>query len=160
MKRIPFVLVLGLLCFGTKDLLASDPVGIYAVIEKVVFEPSENAPQRIQVWGAFAISDAKPGDNYGRAQRGYLYLRLPPGREESAKKEWADLKRVAGTGQAIGFGGKYSMRVRLRRPDEAPASPDAHPLGMGVIKVADHPQKAPHQDSVVASLKELVRPKQ
>src|SRR5262245_872070 len=121
MKRpLVFVLALVVLAFAftTIDLRASDPIGIYAVVENVVFEPNESAPERIQVWGAFAISDGKPGDNYQKPQRGYLYLTLPPGGEPSAKKEWADLKRIAGTGQAIGFGAKYNMKVRFRKADE------------------------------------------
>src|ERR1043165_3395435 len=32
-------------------LKASDPVGVYAVIDKVVLEPGETSPQRIQIWG-------------------------------------------------------------------------------------------------------------
>src|SRR5947199_9906383 len=59
---------------------ASDPVGIYAVVEKVVFEPSESAPERIQIWGAFALTDGRSGDGYLRAQRGYLYFTLPDGK--------------------------------------------------------------------------------
>jgi len=38
-------------------LIASGPVGFYAVIEKVVFEPDEKAPERMQLWGAFAVVD-------------------------------------------------------------------------------------------------------
>ena len=93
-------------------LTASGPIGIYGIVEKVVFEPNERSPERIQVWGAFAYVDG--GANSGLAvsavKRGYLYFRLPlPGvanaRDiDAVKKEWADLKAVAGTGQAIGFG--------------------------------------------------------
>jgi len=153
-KRLALSLLLFFAAVGliTLELRASDPVGIYAVIEKVVFEPSDTAPQRIQVWGAFAVSDARPGDYYQKPQKGYLYFRLPPGREASALKEWADLKAVSGTGQAIGFGGKYSMRIRLRKADEKPADPDNHPLGIGV-------SYATQQDDIVDALKELIRKK-
>ena len=49
------------------------------------------------------------------AKRGYMYFRLPAApdgatqmsRLETVKKEWADLKSVAGTGQAVGFGHWY-----------------------------------------------------
>ena len=48
-------LVCGLLLLKRVDLCASDRLGIYAIVEKVVFEPSESAPQRIQIWGAFVV---------------------------------------------------------------------------------------------------------
>ena len=41
------------LALATVPVGASDPVGIYAVVKKVVFEPNETAPERIQIWGAF-----------------------------------------------------------------------------------------------------------
>lgn len=43
-------------------------LGLYGVIEKVVFEPNDTAPDRIQVWGTFAYVDGCeeqpiPGEN-------------------------------------------------------------------------------------------------
>jgi len=35
------------------DLFASGRIGFYGIVEKVVFEPNETAPERIQIWGAF-----------------------------------------------------------------------------------------------------------
>jgi len=31
---------------------ASDPTGGFALVEKIVFEPSEAAPERVKIWGA------------------------------------------------------------------------------------------------------------
>src|SRR5437879_796628 len=64
MKTAKVILVVGVLLFAAADLVASGPVGIYAIIEKVIFEPSEQAPERIQIWGAFAVVEgglARPG---------------------------------------------------------------------------------------------------
>ena len=87
---------------------ASGPVGIYGIIERVVFEPSEQAPERIRVFGAFALVDGGVNSPQGAsaAKRGYLYFSLPEDRvqQQAARTEWADLKAVAGTGQAVGFG--------------------------------------------------------
>ena len=106
MKAAKAVLV-GVLLFAAADLIASGPVGFYGIIEKVVFEPSEKAPERIQIWGAFAVVDggpARPGAT-SKPLRGYLYFKLPDGSDRAAARtEWMDLKSVAGTGQAIGFG--------------------------------------------------------
>ena len=46
-----------LVLFAAGDLIASGPVGIYAMVDKVVFEPNDTAPERIQIWGAFALVD-------------------------------------------------------------------------------------------------------
>src|SRR5436190_2379016 len=107
MKTAKTILVVGVLLFAAAELIASGPVGIYAIIENVIFEPSEEAPERIQIWGAFAVVDGgltRPGAT-SKPLRGYLYFKLPDGSARSvAKMEWADLKAVAGTEQAIGFG--------------------------------------------------------
>jgi hypothetical protein len=88
---------------------ASGPIGVYGIVEKVVLEPSAAAPERIQVWGAFAYADIAAGPSaFSPAKRGYMYFRLPesatPAAIDTIKKEWADLQSVAGTGQAIAFG--------------------------------------------------------
>src|SRR5438132_8781259 len=107
MKTAKAILVAGVLLFVAADLIASGPVGLYGIIEKVIFEPSEQAAERIQIWGAFAVVDGgltRPGAT-SKPLRGYLYFKLPDGSARpAAKTEWADLKAVAGTGQAIGFG--------------------------------------------------------
>src|SRR5262245_43968368 len=95
------------------SLVASGPVGFYGIVEKVVFEPSEAKAERIQVFGAFAYVDSRdsgvrPGE-ISKVARGYLYFTLPGSdiqAQDTAniRREWADLKAVAGTGQAVGFG--------------------------------------------------------
>lgn len=114
---------------------ASDPVGIYALIDRAVLEPNDRSPERIQLWGAFALADGRPGDRYQPARRGYLYYTLDPAKGEICRKEWADLRAVAGTGQAIGFGGRYSAKGRIRPASEGPQAPDTYPVGSGLVKV-------------------------
>ena len=93
------------LIFTAATLSASDPVGVYAIVQKVIFEPNDKAPERIQIWGVFALADTvRGGNSYTKPQRGYLYYSLPKGKESTALKEWADFKAVAGTGQGIAFG--------------------------------------------------------
>jgi len=90
---------------------ASGRMALYGVIDRVVFEPNDQAPTRLQLWGAFAYGDLTPqsGAAIGRpsvARRGYLYFTLP--NDEALTRatlaEWRDLKAVAGTGQAVSFG--------------------------------------------------------
>ena len=106
MKASATVLAVAALLVGAAHLTASGPMGIYGIVEKVVVEPSETAPERIQVWGAFAYVDGMDGQGLtvSPAKRGYLYFRIDPSQADVIKKEWADLKAVAGTGQAIAFG--------------------------------------------------------
>src|SRR6266487_6345203 len=65
---------------------ASDPTGIYAFVDRVVFEPSAAAPERIQVWGGFALAKTENRNDYHDAARGYLYFKLRAGDETVCKK--------------------------------------------------------------------------
>src|SRR6185436_5959383 len=80
---------------------ASGPLGIYGIVEKVVFEPNEQSPERIQVWGAFAYVDGAGAQSLtiSAPKKGYLYFRLlgtAAGETDLSTKlirnEWADLK--------------------------------------------------------------------
>ena len=113
---------------------ASDPIGIYAFVDKVVLEPNDTAPERIQVWGGFALAKGR-GDTYDTAQRGYMYFKLPPGKEDIARKEWSDFKSVEGTSQLIAFGSRHDPKGTVRKPDAKPENPDPHPKGWGLTKV-------------------------
>lgn len=112
---------------------ASGPVGIYGIVERVVFEPASESPERVQVWGVFAYvngcgpyqgwttsapvecsigarADATVG--ISSVRRGYLYFKVPdvaagvftPVDVDLVRREWRDLAAVAGTGQAVAFG--------------------------------------------------------
>ena len=136
------------------SIRASDFVGVYAVVERVVLEPSEPAPQRIQIWGAFALSDGKSGSNYGTAQRGYLYYDCPAGRETVCRTEWTDLKSVAGKDTGVGFGARYKATGRIRKADEKPAAPDLYPIEMGVVRLSAGHESLPVIDRIKAALRE------
>jgi hypothetical protein len=118
--------VIAVILAAVTQVRASGTIGIYAIVEKVVLEPNDKAPTRIQVWGAFAYADGVPGQGgaASNAKRGYLYFRLPDANTESTLKEWADLKAIAGTGQAIGFGYYgYIGRFSDLQPDASTSSP-------------------------------------
>jgi hypothetical protein len=136
-------------------VMASGPIGIYGIVEKVVFEPSEQAPERIQVWGAFAYLDSAANAAVSAPTRGYLYFVLPANRPlaDIVKKEWADLKAVAGTGQAVGFGSGYSITgLRVRPASEAPTVPSNYSLNTGIVKLSETGTHA----AIVKSLKDTL----
>ena len=145
-------------------LAASGPIGIYGIVSRVVFEPSEKAPERLQVWGAFAYADGGPQGSgaFSIARKGYLYFALPTGDArlaETVLKEWMDLKAVAGTGQAVGFGtwgyvGVFptdpsvksptlemypnrgvSTDLRVRPEAEKPATPSVYQTNVGLVRI-------------------------
>jgi hypothetical protein len=122
--------------------IASGPIGVYALVEKVAFEPTADVPERIRISGVFIAAKETPDNStvYAEPQRGYLYLKLPKSNEELARREWTDLKSVAGTGQVVGLGSSWHTRVRVRKPDEAATSPGEYPMGNGVVKInSDQP---------------------
>src|SRR5687767_15768849 len=95
------ILAFVVLLAGAVNLGASGPLGIYGIVEKVVFEPNEQSPERIQVWGAFAyVETSVVGQSLtvSKPVRGYLYFRLGASSDALVRNEWADLKAVAGTG--------------------------------------------------------------
>jgi hypothetical protein len=104
------VLVVLIAVIAAPSASASGPTGIYGIVSKVVLEPNDKAPERIQIWGAFTLVDGGTGSG-GKTltpQKGYLYFQLDPtmspAQREAALKEWADFKSIAGTGQAVAFG--------------------------------------------------------
>jgi hypothetical protein len=133
--RILTAAVLGGCLAGTIAVYASDFTGVYAVVDKVVLEPSDTAPQRVQIWGGFALSDGQRGSNYKPAEKGYMYFTCDPGRESICRNEWSDLKSVAGKDSGVGFGYRYSATGRVRKADEKPANPDVYPIQNGIVRV-------------------------
>ena len=136
---------------------ASGPLGIYGIVDKVVFEPNEQSPERIQVWGAFSFADTKDGSAYGPAQRGYLYYTCPAGQESICRKEWSDLKSVAGKGTGVGFGFRYADKGRVRKADEKASSPDPYPIERGLVKVENASDRGSETMQVIDSLRAAMK---
>ena len=135
MKAMYVLVTTVVLCaVGFGVVHASDPTALYARIDKVVMEPSSGPPDAIQVWGVFSM--AKPDDRnyYLPAARGYLYFKLSTN-PDAARREWADLKEVAGTGQIVSFGSRYQLKAQLRKPDQRPEQPDPYVVSIGITKV-------------------------
>ncbi len=192
MKRPSLLLVLAAVALGSSVVAASGRIGFYGIIERVVFEPNEAAAERLQVWGAFAYVDGGASKNVAvsSVHRGYLYFRLRsdiPGFTSQAeidltRKEWTDLKTVAGTGQAVGFGswgyigtfgvlepngiagppsylwerkpsGGARADLRVRPATEAPSAPATYQTETGIVKLAETGSHA----SIVRQLRDALR---
>src|SRR5688572_26868386 len=122
-RTIALFIVLSAPILAVSTPSASVPLGIYAIVEKVVLEPSDAGPQRIQIWGAFALWDERAGMGYRAAERGYLYYACAKEQIGICRNEWADLTSIAGTNQAVGFGSRDLRAGRVRRRDERPSAP-------------------------------------
>lgn len=134
-----------LLCSSV--LTASDPVGIYALVDRVVLEPDGAEPERAQIWGAFSIATGPGlGDTYFPPERGYLYYELDPQNPKASRIEWQDLVRVAGQDTCVGFGSRYLAAGRVRPGCEPPSAPDVHPVAMGLTKLNTDPSYQPLRD--------------
>jgi hypothetical protein len=132
--------LLVLASIATQPLLASDPTGIYASVDKVVFEPNQQSPERIQIWGVFILSKVKSRYQYESPTRGYLYFSLPKEKPELAKTQWSDLHQIAGTGQCVALGSRRELdeaRPKVRGKQDKPESPDRYPLGLGLTRLRD-----------------------
>jgi hypothetical protein len=142
---------------------ASGPIGIYGIVERVVFEPNDRAPERVQIWGAFAHVE-EFSSAVSPPKRGYLYFRLPASGEsvETVRKEWADLKALAGSGQAVGFGswGWSSVAraelsdLRVRAVSEPVTSPTDYRTNAGIVKLSATGSHA----AIVTKLKDALEP--
>ena len=138
-------LAIGAALLMVAGVKASDPVGVYAMVERVVFEPSESAPKNVQIWGAFTPSvepprpEYKPEQAYGTVQRGYMYFTCATDKASMCAAEWSDLKSVAGKGEVVGFSTRWSKaKARVRAASEAPASPDTYESNVGVVKIGKY----------------------
>jgi hypothetical protein len=136
MYRIVPVLALATVLLMAGTARASDPVGGYLIVDRVVLVPS-TTPTTIQVWGSFVLATQRD-KLYGSPQRGYLYYKAPRGKEQLCRREWNDLKKAAGTGQVIAFGSRHDLKAlgKVRKPamSPEPEKPDIYPLGAGLVK--------------------------
>ena len=129
----------------TVGLSASGQSGVYAVVEKVVFEPATGPAEKIQVWGAFALmersSQGFTSYVFRKPTRRYMYFGVPQGAAaDNARREWKDLASVAGTKQAVSFG--YWDQYRrdsmptVRAADDKPVNPDPYLMDVGLTKLS------------------------
>lgn len=141
MRTILHGLLTAFLLFVCSPLLASGTVGIYAVVERVVFEPNEDTQERIQVFGAFAFQDSMQAGSsaFTTPERGFIYFRLPEDTSRTTvRREWEDIASVAGTGEAIAFG-QFNYAGRIPSATASLGSGFSMGTNMGVRLAVDAP---------------------
>jgi hypothetical protein len=130
---------------------ASDPMALYARVDRVVLQPDGGQPETIQVWGVFALAVPDDRTAYLPPARGYLYFKLN-GQTAAARSEWADLKRIAGSGEIVALGSRYELKARLRAANETPDQPDPYIVSVGLMRGRDGSTNPP-----VRALREFAR---
>jgi hypothetical protein len=128
MSRMKYAAALILAVAFVVEARAGGPPPTFIVVDKLVFEPNEQAPERIQIWGSFSFLKEKTG--YSAPVQGYLYYTLANGKEEQCRREWATLQKLVADKHmvALGFCGSPKVDGHLRKPDEKPHSPVAFPV--------------------------------
>ena len=164
------VVVALLLSLMTTSVIAKNgTIGIYAVIDEVTFEPTGPSANFIRISGVFVVPVPMSSGEYSSPQRGYLYFQIPAGMEQSTRKEWNELKTVAGTGRAVGFAQywvpnrndpqgnpHHSLEVRVHK-DGNGAPPMVYPLRhrKGIVKAGG--QEDPDFGKIAAQLQKASR---
>ena len=139
--------------------LRKDPHGVYAMIDSAIVEPSAGSPERIQLWGRFALADIvtiKDGKIetlqlgfFHRPKRGFMYYTVNRLDTAATYADWATLRAAAGTGRLVGWGSHIpamdsaagrvdttfarivqTYNGRIRAPGEPMAAPDTFPQRM------------------------------
>jgi len=159
-RRHAFLIAILVGSLATLLLASVREVQIYGIVERVVFEPNDRIPERIKVYGAFALlyTNQEPvlvfsgsGDVPYTPHRGFLYFKLPPTAPNdtknisraTARTEWADLKTVAGTGQAIMFGSWTSTYLGLVHNSRTETGFVSGPPYDDALRVLDEGEKSP-----------------
>jgi hypothetical protein len=133
------------LAVAAATLDASTVVGIFAIVDRVEFEPDNVAPQRIRISGVFVVPVPVSSGLHKPPLRGTLCFTLPPGMVEAVLRDWFSLEASAGTGRVVGFGeywvvtarnGWSTMNTSLSVDFES-CQPYPVPNGYGVVTAFD-----------------------
>lgn len=143
MRRTAWLAAVGAILLGGAAARASGPLAVIAYIDKVVPDSGE-APTKVQVWGTFAVAQGE-GGNYAPPVYGVLHYAIEAGKEKDCRREWAELGKAAGTGNAIGWGDSTSGKNfgKVRRAGAPAGEPDTYPLGFGLQQFRADSRYAP-----------------
>jgi hypothetical protein len=94
-----------------------------------------------------------------KATRGFFYYTAKPGQEDMARREWADLKSVAGKEIAVGFGRRNYPYGTFRAVDAKVENPDVYPIHLGVTQLGDNSWPAMVYPNFFQTLQAALRPR-
>jgi hypothetical protein len=115
--------------------LPSEPIGVFAILDKVVMKPAEQ-PNEVELHGAFAVAEGSRGNYYRAPRRGVL--RFSAGKKpEEAVAQWRELAKHAGTGVCVALSSRWEQHVpqnplRVAAAGEPTGPPVPYGPAMGV----------------------------
>ena len=149
------LVILAAACAGwAVTLNASDPVGVYAVVEKIVLEPSDAAPQRIQIWGAFSLAEQKTTTTTGRLNAATSITRARRGRTASAGVNGRISSPSPARTRASDSAAGTKSSAGSAKPTRRPPRPTPTPSSWGVVRMTGCQESLPVVDRLKAALKD------
>jgi hypothetical protein len=110
------LLVGATLAFVGMPTLASTRVAVYAIIDDIELEPSSFEPERAWISGVFVVPTPVSSGLHEAPVRGHLYFSLNPAKPDATRRDWEELRAVAGTSNPVGFGQYWMPCAQSRWP--------------------------------------------
>lgn len=133
MRNTIMVLLLGALAAAPQVAQASMPMGVWATIDSVTYEPSAAAPERVRIVGVFVLSSSYTEWNKNPTA-GQLYYQCPKGKEATCKMEWQEIaKKVGSKTGCLGWSGEAAAKPKLYGCSDKPMTPDDYPIVQGTF---------------------------
>jgi hypothetical protein len=151
------LVAVGMIAGSAAAARASDPVGIYALLDAVEIDQAADPPT-VRLTGVFALSyrgegpydmngDGTPEGTgshsalYQDPAAGYLWFACEPGKTATCLAEWEDLRKVVGTPRCAAFGDRYrtdpNPPAHVWSTQETADTPDTYPIAEGVAIVTE-----------------------
>ena len=136
--RIATILLATTICLGVAN--ASGPIAVYALVDKVTFEPNAEKPERVRISGVFITAEER-SDRYSAPQRGYLYFTLPATRSGTgaARMGRSEIRRrdAPGSGAWIQLGREGACQEGRRGGEVSRRSSDGQRHGQDQLRSAE-----------------------
>ncbi len=111
---------------------ASMPMGVYARVDSVSYEPDKATATKVKINGVFALHQGGSAFDYGEPQAGYMYFECPAGKENECREQWNELESYAGSKTTCAGFGQQEKAFGTVRAEGTVAQPETYELGLGV----------------------------
>ncbi len=138
-RLLPAIVCLFAVVSASVTASASQPAGVWALIDSVSFEPEKGTPARIRIDGLFMVANVAPDfpayPGYSVPKYGYMYYYCAEKQIDTCLMEWKELNSVAGSKDNCRGWGDNSLPSNgtVRSDLYPPSKPDLYPIAMGVL---------------------------
>lgn len=126
---------------------ASEPSGLYILVEEVELGPTADAPEWIKIRGVFNSEvDVERKDRFNdyKPERGWAYFTLPAQKKDLARAEWRELANLAATTEkkVVAFGSTMATPFErfardFVKPEKESARPVPYSVDHGMYLIRD-----------------------